>query len=125
MTYYTGYFAQLKKYEKAGLFPVSIALYHPIWFTGVRISKFAPPSRTLGKYKRGMITPQEYEKEYFESLDKENDHIIMTLHQLEVLSKGKDIILLCYEKPTKFCHRHLFADYCKRKYDIEITEFEV
>lgn len=27
------------------------------------------------------------------------------------LSGGKDIALICYEKPTDFCHRHLVAEW--------------
>lgn len=28
---------------------------------------------------------------------------------LQKLSNGKDIVLLCYETPEKFCHRHLVS----------------
>lgn len=28
---------------------------------------------------------------------------------LKAMSKGKDVALVCYETPQKFCHRHLVA----------------
>jgi uncharacterized protein (DUF488 family) len=35
---------------------------------------------------------------------------------------GEDAILLCWESPEKFCHRHLVADWLSKKLDIKITE---
>ena len=39
-------------------------------------------------------------------------------------SKDVHLVLLCYEKPTDFCHRHLFAEWLSQKAGIKIEEFQ-
>ena len=43
---------------------------------------------------------------------------------LKYVSKGKDVALMCYEKPGDFCHRHLLADFLNEKLGLDIKEFE-
>jgi len=50
---YTGYFAKLKTYEKAGLVPVSIALKTPEWYTGLEYKRLAPTWSILSSWKYG------------------------------------------------------------------------
>lgn len=50
--------------------------------------------------------------------------IIEELEQLTGVKEDK-IILLCFEKPGDFCHRHLVADYLMDCTDYEVKEFEV
>ena len=38
---------------------------------------------------------------------------------------GKDVVLLCYETPEKFCHRHIAAQWLKDQTGIDIGEFEL
>jgi uncharacterized protein YeaO (DUF488 family) len=46
-----------------------------------------------------------------------NDEVLANLspHQVvsdfHYLSKGKDVVMLCYEKSDDFCHRHLVAEW--------------
>ena len=51
-----------------------------------------------------------YKEKYSETVLKNlNPHsIVNTLYRI---SDGKDIILLCYETPEKFCHRKLVSDW--------------
>ena len=51
-----------------------------------------------------------YKEKYIETVLKNlNPHsIVNTLYRI---SNGKDIILLCYETPEKFCHRKLVSDW--------------
>ena len=40
------------------------------------------------------------------------------------LAKSDDIALICYEKPSDFCHRHLVADWLiERGFDVEEYDF--
>ena len=39
------------------------------------------------------------------------------------LSGGRDIVLVCYEGPSKFCHRHLVAEWLN-KYGYDVEEWE-
>ena len=45
------------------------------------------------------------------------------LSDLKKLSDFKDIILLCYEKPGKFCHRHIVGAWLQKFHDDLITEY--
>ena len=42
--------------------------------------------------------------------------------ELEELSLGKDVVLLCHEKAGEFCHRRLVADWLNRELGIEVPE---
>lgn len=111
---FTGYFAKLKEYEKAGLIPVSIALKSPDWYHGVEYKKLAPTWDILNSWKNGVYKndvnryTQEFKKQIFDKLD-----INTVLRDLLNISEDKlyNVILLCYEKPGDFCHRHLVADW--------------
>ena len=65
---YTGYFAQLKKYQELGLTPISIARYSPHWFTGYCLKDLAPSDSLLKGYKDGRVSVEEYENSIFNSL---------------------------------------------------------
>lgn len=63
----------------------------------------APDWKTIvGPYRDGLITESEYIRRYHLLLDKRNPHQIVS-------ELGEDAILLCYENPTLFCHRHIVA----------------
>lgn len=78
-----------------------------------------------GKYCEELAPKYRFWKEWHDSLDimtKEESTKFYTEHYYyEVLKKinpkkvlellGKDPILLCYENPEEFCHRHLAARY--------------
>ncbi|MDV6237616.1 DUF488 family protein [Leptospira ellisii] len=63
----------------------------------------------------------EYTKRFNEKLFKLD--AVEVLEQLKELSQGKDLALLCYEKPGDFCHRRLVAEWLERKTGIEVPEF--
>lgn len=106
MAVFTGYFAQLKKYQTAGLFPVSIARITPEWFNGQELKELAPSSDLLKRYKAGKVSEGNYKTEYFHQLDQ--------VKWKKVLGGLKEnTILLCYEKPEAFCHRHLLSEYLR------------
>ena len=47
--------------------------------------------------------------EVLDQLDAAN--VIKELNNLVSNVNGKDIALICYEKPSDFCHRHLVAEW--------------
>ena len=50
-------------------------------------------------------------------LDKLNTaNVVIDLYELAGIdgTEGKDICLICYEKPEDFCHRHLVADWLSK-----------
>lgn len=113
---YTGYFSRIKDY-KGECF--SIARYTP---TGVRCGYadiFFPPEDLLFDWKLEKITQAEYTQKYSTEVLEKIDVSSLKNH---LDTYQQDIFLLCYEKPGKFCHRHLVSDWlnslgipCKEK----------
>jgi uncharacterized protein YeaO (DUF488 family) len=113
---YTGYFAKIKTYEKAGLIPIAICGGIPNWYKGLWYKKLAPKWSFFNEWKNG--TEHKGDNDYYiqhfnnEVLDKLS--ILQVIEDLQKFASTKDtdkIILLCYEKPGDFCHRHLVADW--------------
>ena len=90
---------------------VSIALSSPKSFTGRRIKEFAPSWSLM---KKPM---HEYVPEY-------KVNVLAVLDEKDVLSQIHDgDVLLCWEKPDDFCHRHLVASWLKKR-GIEVEEID-
>lgn len=121
MEIYTGYFAKLNDYKKAGLIPISIARKSPDWYVGHSCTYFAPSYDLLSKYKKGEIDSNEYTNIYLNQLDKNT--IKEKLSKIKMKCENKPIILLCYEKPTDFCHRHLLAKCIKDNFNLNVQEY--
>ena len=79
----------------------------------IRFEKAIPDWAFIVKpYKDGLITKEEYEERYTLQLDKFRENILGVIEYFK--GTGKDYILLCYEKPGDFCHRHILADYINK-----------
>lgn len=74
----------------------------------VHMSIFAPSRELLDSYRKRKITWEEYEKKYFDLLDKRN-----TLKEIDY-SLFVDSCLLCSENRADKCHRRLLAEYLKK-----------
>ena len=115
VTMKTGYFAKARTYLKEGLVPVSIALYKPKTCPFFEYPALAPTRQILTEWKSGPYAGVEehYIKRYKEEvLSKLNPKkVVKDLMKLCKVDDPKKIILLCYEAPTKFCHRHIVADW--------------
>ena len=104
---YTSYFANLRKIPD-NIIPISICRKSPKWYNGLEYKRLAPSLSLLSAWKR---EPNEktYRNSFYDISERLNPHIIFD--ELISMSEGKDIILLCYEHPSKFCHRHLVAEW--------------
>lgn len=112
MDIWTGYFAQMKKYKKADLVPVSIAYGTPLWYEGETCFELAPPRKLLIAYKKEGLSTTDYTKRYNEFLKTVNwSEVIDKLYSISEKHDDRDLILCCFEKPTDFCHRHLLAEF--------------
>lgn len=111
---YTGYFAKLKEYKQAGLIPVSISGKAPDWYDGLEYKKLAPKWAFFSEWKNGSHKgDNEYYIRQFDTKVLKETSVENILADLANLSNGElyKVILLCYEKPTDFCHRHLVANW--------------
>lgn len=117
---YTTYFAQLRNLP-SHIIPISICGKAPIWYTGLQYKKLAP------KYDFFMEWKENHDNDYY--IKCFNEQVLSPLNADEVVKELKkmlsDVItstnytlcqmphiaLVCYEKPTDFCHRHLVAQW--------------
>lgn len=111
---YTSYFAKLNKLP-INIIPISICGKAPTWYDGLQYKKLAPKYDFFMKWKE--THDNDYYIEHFQTevLDELNiDKVIDELGYLMSYDQSKDICLLCYEKPTDFCHRHLVSDWLNK-----------
>jgi uncharacterized protein YeaO (DUF488 family) len=118
---YTGYYSRIKDYKVAGLKVVSISVSEPKAVTvDGKIPQLSPNQSLFEDYKKGAVGYMEYKSRYLDQLDGIGiKEILRSIH-----SFGDDIVLLCWEAPDKFCHRHILADYINKRTKLEIKEYE-
>lgn len=110
---YTSYFANIKKLPN-NIIPISISLKSPKWYKGFEYKKLAPSYNILVNYKT------DYDEVKY--IERFNDEILSKLDASQVISElnrfaggsDKNIVLLCYETPLEFCHRHLVAKWLNK-----------
>lgn len=107
---YTSYLDKVNRLDKNLYEPIFIASKWPkdiesmfIWY-----KPLAPDLKLIGSYTRKEITTEEYIEQYNQMLE--------TLNPMEVYAQissmcslNKCPVLICYEAPPEFCHRHLVA----------------
>ena len=109
---YTSYFAKLKSLPE-NIIPISICGKAPDWYKGLQYKKLAP------KYGFFMEWKKNHDNDYYikcfseQVLDKLNALTVMR-DLIDLVNStedhiGKEIALICYEKPSDFCHRHLVS----------------
>lgn len=105
---YTGYYGGLGVIDNDTV-TVQVSNSAPI-NVDIRFEKAIPDWAFIVKpYKDGEIDQQEYIRRYTDQLDKYRENILGVIEYFK--STLKDYILLCYETPDKFCHRHILAKY--------------
>lgn len=105
---YTTYFANLRKLPD-DITPIAICGGLPEFYTGLSYKKLAP------KWSFFKIWKETHDNDYY--IENFNKLVLNTLNANEVVKElfakanTTDIALVCYEKPSDFCHRHLVADW--------------
>jgi len=79
----------------------------------------APRVELLNAYKKKWIDEETFEKVYRELLQSRR---ITGRLIADWLESDKDVILLCYEKPNEFCHRHIVAAWFEILLGIHVPE---
>ena len=106
---WTSYFGQLRNFP-SDFAPVAICGGLPNWYKGLWYKKVAPEWSFFSEWKKNH--DNDYYISQFNDLvlkDKNVDDVIKEL--LDLTNNAENIVLLCYEKPTDFCHRHIVADW--------------
>lgn len=120
---YTGYYANLKQYTKNGLVPVSISIYSPIALRNCmdRYEPLMPSNSLLRMYKDGDIDERDYAELYMQSLSGLSRKRV--IDDLFNITNNKSPVLLCYEKPSSFCHRHIVSEWLNESGLVSCLEY--
>ena len=117
MNIYTGYFGNVREYNGKHL--VSVCLYQPRGWEAMDNYKPLNPTSEILKLK---YKPDEYRIEYQKILDKVSYEDF--IEYLKEKSEGKYVVLMCYETPDQFCHRHMIADWINSFGEYKVEEFD-
>lgn len=105
----TSYFAHYR-----GQDGIAITAYKPKFWNGHVYPSLAPSRDLLNHYKAGQVTDEQYAVEFRAHL--------ATLDPQTVWNELEGKVLLCYESPEKFCHRHLVAAWIRESLGHEVAE---
>lgn len=92
----------------------------------IHIKGAAPHWSLVDSYKRGDTSKELYTemyKNFLNNLDISKPEFFESLKRDET-NENYDVILLCYEKPKEFCHRHILAEWLNEQYHMNIKEWE-
>jgi len=78
--------------------------------------QLAPSWGLISAYKNGLITTSRFNELYHTTvLDKLNPEEVYQ-------ALGDNAVLLCWEAPGKFCHRHIVANWLNAHLNVNIAE---
>lgn len=109
---YTSYFAKLKELGKHNIIPISICGKAPDWYKGLQYKKLAPKYGFFMEWKKNHDNDyyiEHFQKEVLDGLD--ILEVVRNLIDISNNEKKNDIALICYEKPSDFCYKHLVSDW--------------
>ena len=128
---YTSYFANLRKLP-VNTIPISICGKAPDWYKGLQYKTLAPKYGFFMKWKENHDNDfyiKHFNEEILDLLNADNvvDDLQSLILKNGIDLTGKDIALICYEKPIDFCHRHLVSNWlrengycCEEYYNLEL-----
>ncbi len=136
----TSYYANVKKIDKSQFEPVAISGDEGklVGFTGRALRKLSPypffrkwkakEDEIENNFKNNLISKEDYIKFKQENqddyIDKFYNIVLKPLDPQEIYEElGENAVLLCFEKPTNFCHRFLVAGWLEMALNIQIDEF--
>lgn len=126
-TSYYAKFSRLSKEEKSRYIPVLISTSLPKWFLDreeyyMEYKLLAPSSDNVFKLKNNKMSQEDFINAYTDKLKElDLEQILEDLYDYEGIT-DTEIVLLCYEKSTDFCHRHILREYLNENFNTNITE---
>lgn len=123
MNIYTSYFAKVKQLQESGFNNlVCVAGYAPKFFYDTPNARFypdlAPRKEWFWEWKNGHLSNDWYMEKY-------NETVLSKLNPEKVVEDlGDNAVMLCYEKPGDFCHRHLVADWIAKNTGMTVEEVD-
>lgn len=84
-----------------------------------------PSWRTIvNPYKEGLLSQEQYTELYLRELAQQyvTGRITAVLKRIIELAGDRDVVLLCYEKPSSFCHRLILGQWIRQHYGYDVAE---
>ena len=120
MNIYTTYFSNVENLPR-DIMPIAICGEAPSRWGGLEYKRLAP------KWEFFKVWQENHDNDYYirEFAEKVTGklnakNVVMELGRM---SGGRDIALVCYEKPGNFCHRHLVAKWLNEN-GYEVKEWD-
>jgi hypothetical protein len=122
---YTTYFAKLRSLPE-NIVPISICGKAPAGYKGLQYKKLAPKFDFFMDWKLTGDNEQYikcFKEQVLAGLNA--NEVVFELNDAVYYINGTDmdIALVCYEKPTDFCHRHLVAEWL-REHGYQCEEYK-
>jgi uncharacterized protein YeaO (DUF488 family) len=96
-----------------------------MWFTGMKNVRsyriLAPSWELLGEWNQGRLTEEQYVQRFQQEVLAPLDASVIVK---DLLLGHTDCVLLCYEGPGKFCHRHIVARWLKANAGVDVAELK-
>lgn len=112
---YTSYFANWRNYPPDKFQAIAIVRTTPKYVHYMNIVELAPPK------KMKHLPPESLAIAYRKYLNNNRDAKGICM-QIAKICGDKIPVLLCYEKPHEFCHRHILREWLIAERDVDITE---
>ena len=108
-------------YARKGSDPKALAIsaWPPTWYEGKGLNILAPTRKLVLAVINGEMDLDQYEEQYIKLLE---ERIPDPQKVLDEIPDGS--YLLCYEKPTDTCHRHIMRDWFFQKTGFQIEEWK-
>jgi hypothetical protein len=132
---YTSYFAKLNKLP-SNIIPISICGKAPDWYKGLQYKKLSLKYDFFMKWKETYDNNyyiEHFKNEVLDELDLNrvmNELLVIIPFEIKEIMQSPiwvnedyHICLMCYEKPSDFCHRHLVSDWLNEN-DIICEEYK-
>lgn len=115
MRIYTSYFAKAYQFPDDKYTCIAISVGVPKAINVKSYKKLAPLWDIVQEYKNNGGDIERYKSRYYNEVLNKLD-VCEVYKELEELSGGKDVVLLCYEgiKNNDFCHRHLVSQWLRQ-----------
>ena len=114
-TIYTSNYARKGNHQYA----IAISVRPPDYYNGKWCNKLAPTWNLVNDYKNHIISATEYAIKYIELLENRQ---IFPQELVDSIPDGA--FLLCFEKPSDFCHREVLAKWLNDNTNVSILEWK-
>lgn len=121
MKLFTSYFANPIKLPETTTLYLAITAYPPEWWDGQVYSKVAPPKELVLYYKNAKRRHSESDEGIeMNYINYYNNNVLRDLIPVNVYTEltematkynKSNIVLLCFEKSSDFCHRHILRSW--------------